>query len=279
MPMTSTEIRNKFIAFFKNRDHTVLASAPLVPENDPTVLFNTAGMQPLVPYLMGREHPSGSRRLVDIQKCVRTGDIDDIGDNTHATFFEMMGNWSLGDYFKFEAINWSYEFLTSKEEGLGLDPQRLYITVFEGDENAPKDEETASIWREIFEKNKVTGERIYFLGKDANWWPAVKKDTDAWSGPTGPCTEMFYDLTGELNSGMTKEEYLKADEQQKVVEIWNNVFMEYVKENGKIISKLEKKNVDTGSGFERMVAVVQGKESIFDTDVFCRIDAGDKRKI
>src|SRR3989344_9673655 len=153
--MTSVEIREKYLKFFEKRGHTILPSAPLVPENDPTTLFNTAGMQPLVPYLLGEPHPGG-KRLANIQKCVRPGDIDEVGDNTHLTFFEMMGNWSLGDYFKKEAILWSYELLTSKEEGFGLDPQRLYVTCFEGDHNAPRDEESAAIWKSIFEKHGVT---------------------------------------------------------------------------------------------------------------------------
>ncbi len=271
--MTGTEIRQRFLDFFKERGHTIIPSAPLIPENDPTVLFNTAGMQPLVPFLMGREHPSGSKRLADAQKCVRTNDIDEVGDNTHLTFFEMLGNWSLGDYFKEDAITWSYEFLTSKEEGLGLDPRRLYVTVFEGDENVSRDEETASIWRGIFEKNDVAGNRIYFLGKDANWWPAVKKETDAWTGPTGPCTEMFYDVTGTLTDGLTQEEFLAADDAQKVVEIWNDVFMEYEKNDGTIVGQLASKNVDTGSGLERITAVVQGKNNVFETDLFAPIFA------
>ncbi|TSC70753.1 MAG: alanyl-tRNA synthetase [Parcubacteria group bacterium Gr01-1014_46] len=259
--MTSNEIRQKFLHFFEKRGHKIIPSASLVPENDPSVLFNTAGMQPLVPYLLGQEHPQG-KRLVNIQKCVRTNDIDEVGDNTHLTFFEMMGNWSLGDYWKTESINWSYELLTSKEEGFGLDPQRLYVTCFEGDENAPKDEETAQIWKEIFEKNGVTGERIYFRPKEKNWWSAGP------NGPCGPDTEMFYDLTGELNSGMTLDEYLKADDEQKVVEIWNNVFMQFLAKDGKVVSELPNKNVDTGAGFERIVAVVQGKKSVFETDIF-----------
>lgn len=267
--MTSSEIRKRFISFFERRGHAVLPSASLVPENDPSVLFNTAGMQPLVPYLLGEKHPLGTR-LVNFQKCVRTGDIDDIGDNTHATFFEMMGNWSLGDYFKDDAIKWSYELLTSKEEGFGLDPQRLYVTVFEGDENVPKDDETAAIWKGIFEQNGISGERIYFLGADANWWPAVKGN-DTWSGPTGPCTEMFYDVTGNLANGMTKDDFLKADKGQKVVEIWNDVFMEYLKKDGVVTGKLESRNVDTGSGFERIAMVLQGKDNIFETDLFMPI--------
>jgi len=239
----------------------VLPSASLIPENDPSVLFNTAGMQPLVPYLLGEKHPLGTR-LANIQKCVRTGDIDEIGDNTHATFFEMMGNWSLGDYFKKDAIAWSFELLTNKEIGFGLDPQRLYVTCFEGNENAPKDTESAEIWKSIFDAHGVTGERIYFMPAKNNWWSAGD------NGPCGPDTEMFYDLTGSHTSGMTKEEYLKADDKQEVVEIWNDVFMEYLKKDGKVVGKLSSQNVDTGSGFERVTAVLQGKNNIFDTDIF-----------
>jgi len=265
--MTSEEIRLRFLKFFEKRGHAIIPSASLVPENDPSVLFNTAGMQPLAPYLLGASHPKGTR-LANIQKCVRTVDIEEIGDNTHATFFEMMGNWSLGDYFKREAIEWSYALLTDKQEGFGLDPARLYVTCFEGNSDAPEDQESASIWREIFENNGVPGNRIFFLGADANWWPAVKKGQDTWSGPTGPCSEMFYDVTGKINSGMSKEEFLAADERQEVVEIWNDVFMEYVKNNGKIAGKLKQKNVDTGSGFERIAMVLQNKNNIFDTDIF-----------
>lgn len=262
--LSSQEIRQRFLSFFEKRGHAILPSAPLVPENDPSVLFNTAGMQPLVPYLLGQEHPKG-KRLANIQKCVRTVDIDEVGDKTHDTFFEMMGNWSLGDYFKKEAIEWSYEFLTSKEEGLGLDPQRLYVTVFEGDNNAPKDEESYNIWKEIFDRESVTGERIYYLGAKSNWWEVGQ------NGPCGPDTEMFYDLTGKLNQGLTKEEYLAADDRQEVVEVWNDVFMEYEKKDGVVIGKLKNSNVDTGSGLERVVMAVQGKDNIFETDLFVPI--------
>lgn len=267
--MKSTEIRQRFQAFFEKRGHVFIPSASLIPENDPTVLFNTAGMQPLVPYLLGEKHPEGNR-LANIQKCVRTVDIDDIGDNTHATFFEMTGNWSLGDYFKKEAIEFSYEFLTSKEEGLGLDPNRLYVTCFEGDaaNNIPRDDEAADIWKGLFEKNGIKGERIYFLGLDSNWWPAVKKETDTWTGPTGPCSEMFYDLTGTLNAGLSKEDFLAAEGKYSLVEIGNDVFMAYKKENGKIVGQLDKKNVDDGRGFERLVMAAQEKNNIFDTDLF-----------
>jgi len=259
--MKHSEVRRKFLEFFKKHGHAIIPSASLVPLNDPSVLFTTAGMQPLVPYLLGQSHPEG-KRLANLQKCVRTGDIDEIGDNTHATFFEMMGNWSLGDYFKKEAIEWSFELLTSKTEGFGLDPQRLYVTCFEGDLNAPRDLESAEIWKSIFEKHGVTGERIYFMPADKNWWSPGD------NGPCGPDTEMFYDLTGTLIAGMTRDEYQKADDEQKVVEIWNDVFMEYEKKDGKVIGKLKNKNVDTGSGFERVCAVLQGKNNIFDTDVF-----------
>lgn len=257
--MQSNEIRSRFLAFFEKREHKIIPSASLVPENDPSVLFNTAGMQPLVPYLMGEKHPLGTK-LVNVQKCVRTQDIDEVGDNTHDTFFEMMGNWSLGDYFKDEAIAWSYEFLTSKEEGLGLDPNRLYVTVFEGDENSPKDTEAFEIWKKFIPEN-----RIYFMGAKSNWWSVGD------NGPCGPDTEMFYDVTTEGLGDLTKEEYMKADEAQQVVEIWNDVFMQYVKKDGKVVGKLSQQNVDTGSGLERVVMAVQGKNNIFDTDLFSNI--------
>src|SRR5258708_7825768 len=257
--MQSDEIRLRFLKVFEARGHKIIPSSSFVPENDPSVLFNTAGMQPLAPYLLGQEHPMG-RRLVNVQKCVRTQDIDEVGDNTHDTFFEMMGNWSLGDYFKEEAIKWSYEFLTSKEEGLGLNPKRLYVTVFEGDENAPKDIEAFEIWKKYIPEN-----RIYYMGAKTNWWSVGD------NGPCGPDTEMFYDITPEGLGDLSKDEYVKVDAEQKVVEIWNDVFMEYKKKNGKVIGKLKKKNVDTGSGLERITTAVQGKDNIFDTDLFSPI--------
>ena len=262
--MKSTEIRERFLKFFEERGHAILPSSSLIPENDSSVLFNTAGMQPLVPYLLGQRHPLGAR-LANFQKCVRTVDLDEISDNTHATFFEMMGNWSLGDYFKNEAINWSYELLTDKNVGFGLDPRRLYVTCFEGDENAERDNESAKIWQEIFEKNGITGNRIFFLPAKNNWWAAGE------DGPCGPDTEMFYDLTGKYTNGLTHEEYLAADEKQEVVEIWNDVFMEFLKEKGKVVGKLANKNVDTGSGFERVAMVLQNKNNIYDTDIFEKI--------
>lgn len=255
--MQSEEIRKIFLDFFKNRNHSILPSASLVPENDPSVLFNTAGMQPLVPFLMGKDHPAG-RRLANIQKCVRTQDIDEVGDATHDTFFEMMGNWSLGDYFKEEAISWSYELLTSVDEGFGLDPERLYITVFSGDANAPRDEESFNIWRSL----GIPEHRIYFMDAKSNWWSPGD------NGPCGPDTEIFYDITEEGLGDLTLEEYLRADDNQQVVEIWNNVFMEYEKRDGKVVGKLSQKNVDTGAGLERFVMALQGKNNIFETDLF-----------
>lgn len=254
--MNSGEIRKRFLAFFEKRGHAVIPSAPLVPQNDPSVLFNTAGMQPLVPYLMGEKHPLGTR-LVSCQKCVRTGDIEEVGNHKNLTFFEMLGNWSFGDYFKEEAIEWSYAFLTSKEEGLGLDPARLYVTVFEGDEDAPRDLEAVEIW-----KKYIPEHRIYFLPKKNNWWSPGD------NGPCGPDTEMFYDVTPEGLGDMTHDEYVAADDDGRVVEIWNDVFMEYEKKDGKVMGKLAQKNVDTGSGLERITMIMQGKSNVYETDFF-----------
>ena len=257
--MQSSEIRKRFLAFFEKRGHAVLPSAPLVPENDPSVLFNTAGMQPLVPFLLGEKHPLGTR-LVDIQKCVRTVDIDEIGDNTHVTFFEMMGNWSLGDYFKKDAITWSYQFLTDKEEGLGLPLSRLYFTVFGGSASVEKDIESVEIWKSL----GVPENKIYFKSSKSNWWSAGP------NSPAGPSTEMFYDVTGSLGE-MTQAEFERAEDEQKVVEIWNDVFMSYKQENGTVAGELPQKNVDTGAGLERITAVMQGKDSAYDTDLFAEI--------
>ena len=263
--MNSNEIRERFINFFKNRGHTVIPSASLITPDEKGIinptLFNTAGMQPLIPYLLGKQHPGGTR-LVDIQKCIRTIDIDDIGDKTHATFFEMLGNWSLGDYFKKEAITWSYEFLTDPKVGLGLDKERLYVTVFAGDLNTERDDEAANIWKSV----GVREDRIYYKDAASNWWPAVK-GKDGWTGPTGPCSEMFYDVTKDGLGNLTSAEFEKVDSEQKVVEIWNDVFMEFEKVDGKIVSKLAKKNVDTGAGFERLAMVMQNVDNIYDTDL------------
>ncbi len=236
--MDSKEIRRRFLAFFEKRGHTILPSDSLVPENDPSVLFTTAGMQPLVPYLLGERHPSGTR-LANVQKCVRTQDIESIGDATHDTFFEMLGNWSLGDYFKEEAIRWSYELLTSLDEGFGLDPNRLYITCFAGDPstNSERDEESARIWQSL----GIPENRIYYLPAENNWWSPGE------NGPCGPDTEMFYDVTPEGLGDLSHEQFVWADDNQQVIEIWNDVFMEYEKRNGKVIGKLTQKNVDTGA--------------------------------
>ena len=257
--MTSNEIRQKFLKFFENRGHKIIPSASLIPENDPSVLFNTAGMQPIVPYLLGQKHPMGTR-LVDAQKCVRTNDIDDVGDNRHCTFFEMLGNWSLGDYFKKEAIKWSFEFLTDKEEGLGLDINRIYVTVFEGNDDAPRDDEAADIWKKYLPEG-----RVYFLPAKNNWWSAGE------NGPCGGDTEIFYDPNETALGDMSHDEFVKADDEGKVIEIWNNVFMQYEKKEGKVIGKLAKNNVDTGMGFERITMVVQGKKTVFETDLFSPI--------
>lgn len=257
--MQSSEIRARFLKFFENRGHAIVPSASLVPENDPSVLFNTAGMQPLVPYLLGQTHPMG-KRIADVQKCVRTGDLDDIGDNRHFSFFEMLGNWSLGDYFKQEAITWSYEFLTKKDEGLGLDPKRLYVTIFEGDENAEYDEESKKIWISL----GIPENRIYALPAEDNWWSPGD------NGPCGPCSEMFYDMTGDVGD-LDKNGFIKATKEERVIEIWNDVFMEYEKKDGKVVGKLSQKNVDTGAGLERMTAVMQGKMTAYDTDIFSGI--------
>lgn len=262
--MTSNEIRQKFLDFFAARGHAVLPSAPLIPESDGgdrnVTLFNVAGMQPFMPYLLGEEHPDG-KRLVNSQKCLRTVDIDEVGDNTHATFFEMLGNWSLGDYFKEDAIKWSYEFLTNPEEGLGLDVHRLYVTVFAGNDVVPQDNESKQIWMQL----GIPEDRIYYRDSKDNWWTAGP------DSPAGPSTEMFYDLTDVGLGDMTAEEFEAADERQDVVEIWNDVFMAYRQESGTVVAELPNKNVDTGSGLERITAVVQGKKSIFDTDLFMPI--------
>ena len=247
--MKAIEIRNKYLEFFKRHGHSVIPSAPLIPENDPSVLFTTAGMQPLVPYLLGEKHPEGTR-LTDYQKCVRTNDIDEVGDNRHLTFFEMLGNWSLGDYFKDESIAMSFEFLTKE---LGIPVEKLSVTCFAGDDDCPRDEVAANAWK----KAGIPEDHIYYYGKDDNWWIAGEE------GPCGPDTEMFYD-TGKPACGPDCQPSCDCG---KYVEIWNNVFMEYFKDkNG--YRKLEQKNVDTGLGLERMTMLLQGKETPFDTELF-----------
>jgi len=253
MKYNSTEIRQKYLNFFKTKNHAIIPSAPVVPENDPTVLFNTAWMQPLVPYLLGEKHPSGTR-LADSQKCVRTWDIEEVGDNSHLTFFEMLGNWSLWDYFKKESIAYSWEFLTSKD-WLALDPRKIAVTVFEGDKDAPRDEESADIWASVW----MPRNRISYLDKNENWWAAW--DT----GPCGPDSEIFY-WVGEsefppIDSNVWNDE-------DNWMEIWNNVFMEYKRLENWTLEKLPAQNVDTGMGLERIVATLNWEKTVYNTDIF-----------
>ncbi len=248
--MTANELRQKYLEFFRAQGHQVMESASLIPENDPTVLFTTAGMHPLVPYLMGENHPAG-KRLVSVQKCIRTGDIDEVGDLTHLTFFEMLGNWSLGDYFKHEAINWSYEFLTDKKY-LGLDKNKLAISVFAGDNDAPFDQESYDEWIKL----GIAPERIAKLGKDDNWWGPAGQ-----TGPCGPDTEMFY-WTGEDEAPKT------FTKDKRWVEIWNDVFMAYNKNADGSYTELAQKNVDTGMGLERTLCVVNNISDLYQADLF-----------
>ncbi len=279
--MTSKELREKYIEFFELKGHYRIPSASVVPDNDPTVLFTTAGMHPLVPYLMGEEHPAG-KQLVSVQKCVRTGDIDDVGDSTHNTFFEMLGNWSLGDYFKTESIKWSWEFLTDRK-WLGIDPEKIIVTVFGGDNNAPCDDWSIKIWRECFKKIGINAEvydqqkknnktaRIFPLSKKDNWWGPAGE-----TGPCGPDTEIFIDLGKPVNF----EKCPSGDDCKpgcvcgRYVEIWNNVFMEYEKKKSQTSNSekyeyvpLLQKNVDTGMGLERTLAILNGFDNVYETDV------------
>lgn len=260
---TARELEKKFLDFFKSKQHAIIPSASLIPENDPTVLFTAAGMHPLVPFLLGQPHPLG-KRLANNQKCLRTGDIDEVGDATHNTFFFMLGNWSLGDYFKKGAIEMSWEFLTSKE-WLGLDKERLSVTVFEGDCDAPKDEESARVWKSL----GVPDERIYYLPKEDNWWGPAGT-----TGPCGPDTEMFYDTLKEKCTPDCKPGCGCG----KYFEIWNDVFMEYNKKADGSFEKLSQQNVDTGMGIERTLAMLLGKKSSYDTEMFLPIlEAINKR--
>jgi alanyl-tRNA synthetase len=259
--MTTSEIRSKFLEFFKSKDHAIIPSAPVVPEHDPTVLFTTAGMHPLVPYLLGEPHPLG-KRLVDAQKVVRTTDIDEVGDGSHLTFFEMLGNWSLGDYFKAESIPWSWEFLTS-DKWLGIDPHKLYVTVYEGDGIVPKDVESIELWKQQYAQSGIEakeGERIFALGKEDNWWEQGGVAT----GPAGPDTEIFYYLGNDKNPKFNTES-------SDFVEIWNNVFMTYQRQEDGSYTELQNKNVDTGMGIERTAAALQGFDNVYDTDVLKQI--------
>ena len=250
--MNANELRSKYIEFFKSKNHVEISGQSLIPENDPSVLFTTAGMHPLVPYLLGEKHPAGTR-LTDYQKCVRTGDIDEVGDPSHLTCFEMLGNWSLGDYFKKDSIAYSYEFLTSKD-WLALDPRKISVTVFAGDDNAPRDEEAAEVWKSV----GMPEDKIAYLPASDNWWAA---------GPTGPCgpdTEIFY-WVGE---GLPPAGSNKGTDSSNWMEIWNNVFMQFNRIDEKTLEPLPKKNVDTGMGLERTNCILQGKTSVYLTEVF-----------
>ena len=253
--ITAAQLREMFQSFMETKGHKRIQSASVIPENDPTVLFTTAGMHPLVPYLLGQKHPAGTR-LTDVQKCIRTGDIDDVGDPSHLTFFEMLGNWSLGDYFKKEMIPWSWEFLTSPDY-LGLDKDKLAFTVFEGDADCPRDDEAADIWRSM----GVKEDHLFFLPKEHNWWGPA-----GITGPCGPDTEMFI---------ITKEpcgpKCSPACKCGAYLEIWNDVFMQYNKQQDGTFIPLEQKNVDTGMGLERTICVLTGKKSVYETEIFERI--------
>ncbi|MFA6428017.1 MAG: alanine--tRNA ligase [Candidatus Buchananbacteria bacterium] len=273
--LTSREIRKKYLEFFKSQGHQIIPSASLVPENDPTVLFTTAGMHPLVPYLLGEKHPLG-KRLVNSQKCVRTQDIDEVGDNRHDTFFEMLGNWSLGDYFKREAVEWSWQFMTDPR-WLGLNPKNIYVTAFAGDADAPRDEEVISVWQEQFKKVGLTalvGDpkqgvsenfRIFIYGKAKNWWGPAGQ-----TGPCGPDTEMFID-TGKAHDTNYGPACHPNCDCGRFIEIWNDVFMQYYKAIDGTYTALPQQNVDTGMGLERVSMISQGVPSIFETDLFVPI--------
>jgi len=256
--MTASEIREKYLKFFEAKGHKRIPSASLIPENDPTVLFTTAGMHPLVPYLLGEKHPLG-KKICNSQKCIRTGDIDDVGDNTHGTFFEMLGNWSLGDYFKKEAIEWSFEFLIKE---LKIPIERLAFSVFMGEpeNNIPRDEEAALIWQGL----GVKPERIAYLGREDNWWGPAGA-----TGPCGPDTEMFYWVSPPAGGEPAPEKFDPQD--KRWVEIWNNVFMQYSKNVEGKFEELSQKNVDTGMGLERTAMVLQGKNNVYDTELFVPI--------
>lgn len=254
--ITSESLRKMYLEFFASKGHVIIPSASLIPENDPTVLFTTAGMHPLVPYLLGEKHPAG-KRLTDVQKCVRTGDIDEVGDASHCTFFEMMGNWSLGDYFKDEMIPWSFEFLTS-EKYLGIPVEDIAITCFAGDEDCPRDEESAKKWLEC----GILPQNIYFLPKSGNWWGPAGT-----TGPCGPDTEMHIIRNHEEAAKLSSEQFDDAPK-GTFLEIWNDVFMQYNKNEQGKYEPLVQRNVDTGMGLERTLCILNGKSSVYETDIF-----------
>ncbi len=270
--MKSSDVRSKYISFFTKRGHTEIPSAKIVPENDPTTLFTSSGMQPLVPYLLGAKHPEGTR-LVDSQKSFRAQDIDEVGDNRHTTFFEMLGNWSLGDYFKKEQLPWIFEFLTSE---LGLDPKKLYVTVFEGNKQVPKDTESINIWKEIFAGKKIDakeGERIFAYPAKKNWWSRAGEPEKMPPGePGGPDSEVFFDFGEDLGlhekSVFKKEKCHPNCDCGRFMEIANSVFMQYQKQDDGTVKELKQQNVDFGGGLERQVAVTDNNSDVFRTDFF-----------
>jgi alanyl-tRNA synthetase len=287
MNLSAQQLREKFLNFFESKGHTIIPSAPVVPQNDPTVLFTTAGMHPLVPYLLGEDHPGG-KRVADVQKCIRTTDIDDVGDNRHLTFFEMLGNWSFGDYFKDEAIAWSFEFLTS-EKGVNFDPKNIYVTIFKGDADVARDEEAITAWKKAYREhtsNPIEAEvsddvysfggnnKIFPYDRSKNWWQAGDK------GPAGPDTEIFVDTEGSLptemhvkhahwtkETGSTEKCHVNCD-CGRFIEIWNNVFMQYNGLGDGKYEPLKQQNVDTGMGFERLLTYLHGQSNVFDTELF-----------
>ncbi|MCX6992076.1 MAG: alanine--tRNA ligase [Kiritimatiellaeota bacterium] len=256
--MTADELKSLYLGFFQKQGHTLISGSSLIPQNDPTVLFTTAGMHPLVPYLLGERHPAG-QRLCNVQKCIRTGDIDAVGDAGHLTFFEMLGNWSLGDYFKEAAIAWSFEFLTSKAY-LGFDPANLYVTVFEGNDQVAPDRESFETWKKL----GIPEARIFFLPRADNWWGPAGQ-----TGPCGPDTEMFVD-TLKSACGPSCRPGCGCG---KFFEIWNDVFMQYNKQADGAYVPLSQLNVDTGMGVERTIAMLQGKRSVYETELFAPIIA------
>lgn len=284
--MTSQQVRDKYLTFFKDRGHVVIPPAPLVLENDPTTLFTSSGMQPLVPFLMGQHHPMG-KRLADSQPSIRVQDIDEVGDNRHTTFFEMLGNWSLGDYFKAQQLPWIFEFVTSKEKGLGLDPKRLYVSVFEGMGSVPKDEESISIWKAEFNKVGIdaqVGERIFTYPAKKNWWSRSGTPEQMPSGEIGgPDSEVFFDFGQEL--GFHEQSVWKNEQCHpncdcgRFMEIANSVFIQYVKKDDGTLEELPQKNVDFGGGLERMVAATNGNPDIFNIDVFSNLTPSIEKQV
>ena len=254
--LNNHELKELYLKFFESKGHAIINSSSVIPENDPTVLFTTAGMHPLVPYLLGEKHPKGTR-LTDTQKCIRTNDIDSVGDSSHLTFFEMLGNWSLGDYFKEDAIKYSFEFLTS-EEYLGIPKEKLYFTCFKGDDKIPADNESYNIWKSL----GVSDDHIYYLGKDDNFWIL-----GSGIGPCGPCSEMYYDTGKDFCS----KDCDPSCSCGKFLEIWNDVFMQYYSDESGELKELKQKNVDTGMGLERTVCVLNGIESVYDSEEFNKI--------